>query len=82
MEVALLVAGLLAIAIVLYMFLSAPGKRLSTRVKCLVFSVLVALMTALWCAAYGPDFWVMVQAGVVIVIAAVIGLISSSKETR
>ena len=68
MEVALLVAGLLAIVIVLYMFLSVPGKRASTKVKCLIFSVLVALMTALWCAVYGPDFWVMVQAAVIIVV--------------
>ena len=77
MEVALLVAGLLAIVIVLYMFLSVPGKRASTKVKCLIFSVLVALMTALWSAVYGPDFWVMVQAAVIIVVAAAVGLLSS-----
>ena len=80
MEVALLVAGLLAIVIVLYMFLSVPGKRASTKVKCLIFSVLVALMTALWCAVYGPDFWVMVQAAVIIVVAADVGLLSSSNN--
>lgn len=57
MELLFSFGGLIAIAIVLYLFTSQRGKRLSWRVKCLILSVLVALLAALWSVVYGPDRW-------------------------
>lgn len=79
MELLFTFAGLLAIAIVLYMLFSERGKRLSFKVKCLIFSALVFCMTALWCIIYGPDRWILIQGGVIIVVATLAGLLSSRK---
>lgn len=80
MELVFTFAGLLAIAIMLYVFLSQRGKHLRWQVKCLIFSVLVCLLAALWCMIYGPDLWVLVQAGALIVIATITGILSSPKN--
>ncbi|MGQ3141283.1 hypothetical protein [Rhizobium oryzihabitans] len=47
MDLLFTLGGLIAIANVLYLFMSQRGKRLSWRVKCLILSVLVALLAAL-----------------------------------
>jgi hypothetical protein len=80
MELVLFFAGLLAIAVALYMFLTKPGNLLSTKLKGLVCSVLIALFTALWCIVYGPDLWILVQAGAIIVALTAAGLLSSPKK--
>ncbi|CVI63073.1 hypothetical protein CFBP4996_27235 (plasmid) [Agrobacterium leguminum] len=80
MELVFTFAGLLAIAITLYLFLSQRGKHLRWQVKCLIFSVLVCLIAALWCMIYGPDLWVLIQAGALIVLATITGILSSPKK--
>ncbi|MBB4403013.1 MULTISPECIES: hypothetical protein [Rhizobium/Agrobacterium group] len=80
MELVLTFAGLLAIAIALYLLLSQRGKHLRWQVKCLIFSVLVCLTAALWCAVYGPGLWVLIQAGTLIVLATITGFLSSPKK--
>ncbi|TKV70741.1 hypothetical protein [Rhizobium sp. AU243] len=80
MELVFTFASLLAIAITLYLFLSQRGKHLRWQVKCLISSVLVCLLAALWCMIYGPDLWVLVQAGALIVIATITGILSSPKK--
>ncbi|CAN7716325.1 hypothetical protein LJR251_005904 [Rhizobium rhizogenes] len=79
MELTFTLAGLLAIVLTLYMMLSPRGKSLSFKIKCLIFSVIVFCLAALWCVVYGPEKWFMIQAGVVIVVATLIGLLSSRK---
>ncbi|EYR77652.1 hypothetical protein [Shinella sp. DD12] len=80
MELLFTLGGLIALAIVLYLFMSQRGKRLSWRVKCLILSVLVALLAALWCVIYGPDLWVLIQAGTLIVAGTIASFLSARKE--
>ncbi len=80
MELVFTFAGLLAIAVLLYLFLSQRGQRLSWQMKCLIFSLLVSIITGLWCVVYGPDLWVLVQAGALIVVGTVISILSSPKK--
>lgn len=80
MELLFTLGGMIAIAIVLYLFVSQRGKRLSWHVKCLILSVLVALLAALWCIVYGPDLWVLIQAGILIVVGTVASILSARKE--
>lgn len=79
MEILMFIVGLLSIAAVFYVFFSEGGRRLSVKVQMLVTSVIIALMTALWCVVYGPDRWVLIQAGIVLVIATGACLLSSRK---
>lgn len=79
MELLFTLGGLIAIAIVLYLFMSQRGKRLSWGVKCLILSVLVALLAALWCIVYGPDLWILIQAGILIVVGTVASVLSARK---
>lgn len=72
--------GLLAIAITLYLFLSQRGKHFRWQVKCLIFSVLVCLIAALWCMIYGPDLWVLIKPTRFIVVATITGILSSLKK--
>ena len=80
MELLFTLGGLIAIAIVLYLFTSQRGRRLSWRVKCLILSVLIALLAALWCVVYGPDRWVLIQTGILIVVGTIASILSSRKE--
>lgn len=80
MELLFTLGGLIAIAIVLYLFMSQRGKRLSWRVKCLILSVLVASLAALWCIVYGPYLWVLIQAGILIAVGTVASILSARKE--
>ncbi|NTC45123.1 hypothetical protein G6M82_11005 [Agrobacterium tumefaciens] len=80
MELVFTFGGLLAIAIALYLLLSQQGKHLPWQMKSLVFSVLVCLIAALWCAIYGPDLWVLIQAGTLMVVATIAGILSSPKK--
>jgi hypothetical protein len=80
MELLFTFAGLLVIAVALYILLSQRGKRLSFKVKCLIFSALVFCMTALWCIVYGPELWILTQAGVIIAVATLAGLLASRKS--
>lgn len=77
MELLFTFAGLAAIVLALYILFSQRGKRLSFKIKCLMFSALVFCMTALWCVVYGPDLWIIIQSGIIIVIATLAGLLSS-----
>lgn len=79
MELLFTFGGLIAIAIVLYLFTSQRGKRLSWRVKCLILSVLVALLAALWSVVYGPDRWVLIRAGILIFVGTVVSFLSARK---
>ncbi|MDK4742549.1 hypothetical protein PH547_27025 [Rhizobium sp. CNPSo 3464] len=79
MELLFTLAGLIAIVVALYVLRSQRGKRLSFKTKCLIFSALVFCMTALWCVVYGPDLWILIQAGAIIVVATLAGLLSSRK---
>lgn len=72
-------AAFIAIAAALYMMWSSRGKSLTTNLKCLIFSTLVFCAAALWCVVYGPDKWVLIQAGVIIIIATLAGLLSLPK---
>ncbi|WP_172691174.1 hypothetical protein [Rhizobium rhizogenes] len=79
MELLFTLAVLVAIALALYILLSPRGKRLSFKTKCLIFSALVFCMTALWSVVYGPDLSILIQAGLIIVVATLAGLLSSRK---
>ncbi|WFU07352.1 hypothetical protein QA648_36330 (plasmid) [Rhizobium sp. CB3171] len=79
MELLFLLFALGGIAFALYMPLSQRGKRLSVKVTCLIISVLIFCATALWCVVYGPELWILIQAGVLIVVVAIGGLLSSGK---
>ncbi|SCB49537.1 hypothetical protein [Rhizobium multihospitium] len=79
MELLFTLAGLVSIVVALYILLSQRGKRLSFKVKCLIFSALVFCMTALWCIVYGPELSILIQAGVIIVVATLAGFLSSHK---
>lgn len=80
MEIVLTFAILLAIAIVLYLFVSRQGKHLPWQVRSLIVSALVCLTAGLWCAVYGPDVWVLIQAGALIVLGTITSILSSSKN--
>ncbi|HAU78240.1 MAG TPA: hypothetical protein DCW88_22830 [Agrobacterium sp.] len=80
MELLFTLGGLIAIAILLYLFMSQRAKRLSWRVKCLIFSLLVALLAALWCIVYVPELWVLIQAGILIVVGTAASILSARKE--
>ncbi len=79
MELLFTFAGLGAIALAFYILFSQQGKGLSFKVKCLIFSALVFCITALWCIVYGPELWILLQAGVIIVVATLAGLSSARK---
>lgn len=79
MELLFTLGGLIAIVIVLYLFTSQRGKRLSWRVKSLILNVLVASLAALWCVIYGPDLWVLIQAGILIVAGTIASFLSARK---
>ena len=79
MELLLTLAGFVAIAIAVYVLFSQSGKRHSFKIKCFIFSGLVFCMTALWSIVYGPDIWILIQAGIIIVVATIGGLFSSGK---
>lgn len=78
-ELTFTLAGLLAIVLALYMMLSPWGKSLSFNIKCLIFSAIVFCLAAFWCVVYGPDKWLLIQAGTIIVVATTAGLLSSGK---
>ncbi|QND44444.1 hypothetical protein HB780_01185 (plasmid) [Rhizobium lusitanum] len=80
MELLFTFAGLVAIAVALYILLSQRGKGLSFKVQCLVFSALVFCLTALWCVVYGPELWILIQAGVIIAVSTLAGLLASRKS--
>lgn len=79
MELLLTLVIVLAIALVFYIFSSQGAKRLSLRVKCLIISSMIVCVAALWCVVYGPNLWILIQAGIIIVVAALVGLLSSRK---
>jgi hypothetical protein len=79
MELAFTLAGLLAIVLAPYMMLSSWGKSLFFKIKWLIFSAVVFCLAALWCVVYGPDKWLLIQAGVLIVVMTPVGLLSSGK---
>lgn len=80
MKLVFIFIGLLAIAIMLYLLLSQRGQHLPWRVKYLISSVLAFLVAALSCAIYGPDLWVLIQAGAMIVVLTIAGILSSPKK--
>jgi hypothetical protein len=80
MELLFTFTGLVAIAVAFYILLSRRGKGLSFKVKCLISSAVVFCMTAAWCIVYGPELWILIQAGVIIAVATLAGLLASRKS--
>lgn len=80
MEIIFTTAVFFALILSLYMLFSQRGKSLPMKLKCLVFSAVVFFLAALWCVVYGPDKWVLMQAGVIIVLASLAVHLSSRKR--
>lgn len=79
MELVFTFAVFLALALGIYLIFSPRAKSFSTKSKCLIFSAIIFCLAALWCLVYGPDKWVLIQAGAIIVVATLAGLLSSPK---
>ncbi|MCZ7448343.1 hypothetical protein O8B93_12195 [Agrobacterium rhizogenes] len=80
-DVLFLLMAVATIFVVLRTFKADWRRKYSSRTTMLLFSMTTLCAAALWMMVYGPDFWILVQAAVIIALCTAAGLLSEDKPT-